>query len=149
MTVTIASDGREKNCAVPSAPKPKTLNDCPIRNVSAFMRCNFSRVVNDVFLLRGLHRKSWQNVQALVRTACVPLDDPVSHAELLQVGHKRPATGTPPIFGVNLLACELSLLNVVARRHDRRCTRTGHSRPSSLLASLDSHPSNAVIHDQN
>lgn len=72
------------------------------------MRCNFSRrVVNDVFLLR-LQRKSSQNVQALFRTARVPLDHPVSHPELLQVEHERRASGTPPIFGVNLLARELS-----------------------------------------
>jgi hypothetical protein len=36
--VMIASEGSEKNRAVPSAPKPKTLKDCLIRNVSGVMR---------------------------------------------------------------------------------------------------------------
>jgi hypothetical protein len=52
--VMIDSEGSEKKRAVPSAPKPKTLKDCLIRNVSAVMRYNFSRVVNDVFLPGGL-----------------------------------------------------------------------------------------------
>jgi hypothetical protein len=87
----IASEGNEKKRAVPSAPKPKTLRDCLIRNVSAVMRYNFSRLADDLFLLCGLQtsdevpailRKLWQRVQALVWTARVQLGDPVSHPEL-------------------------------------------------------------------
>src|SRR5579875_1811770 len=39
--VITASEGSEKKCAVPSAPKPKTLTDCVMRNVSAVIPCTF------------------------------------------------------------------------------------------------------------
>jgi hypothetical protein len=85
-TVMIASEGSEKKRAVPSAPKPKTLRDCLIRNVSAVIRYNSSRLADDLFLLRGLQisdelsailRKPWRRVQALVWTARLQLGGPV------------------------------------------------------------------------
>jgi len=38
----IASGGSEKKRAVPSVPKPKTLKDCVIRNVSIVMHYDLS-----------------------------------------------------------------------------------------------------------
>jgi hypothetical protein len=113
----IASEGSEKKRAVPSAPKPKTLRDCLIRNVSAVMRYNSSRLADDLFLLRGLQisdelsailRKPWRRVQALVGTARLQLGGPVSHAELGQGEHERLASGTWSTFGVSLSACKSS-----------------------------------------
>src|ERR1700761_4919324 len=113
----IASEGSEKKRAVPSAQKPKTLKDCPILNVSAVMRYNFSRVGKDLFLLRSLQisnglpailRKPWLSIQALVWTARVQLGDPVSPAELVQGKHEQLASGIRPTVGVSLLACKSS-----------------------------------------
>jgi hypothetical protein len=114
----IASEGSEKKRAVPSASKPKTLKDCLSRNVSAVMYYNFSRVVNDLFLLRGLQisdelpailRKPWRSAQALVWTAHVPFGDPVYRTELRQGSHEPRSRKIRPPLDVNLWACKSSL----------------------------------------